>query len=92
MLHARNVPLPLREKVQVELQHMQALDVIAPVEEPTPWCSGMMVVPKKSGQVRICVDYRVLNESVLCELHPLPTVDETLAQMAGAAVFSKLDG
>ena len=37
------------------------------------------------------MDYRVLNESVLCEVHPLPTVDETLAQMAGAAVFSKLD-
>ena len=88
---ARNVPLPLREKVQAELQRMQALDVIAPVEEPTPWCSGMVVVPKKSGQVRICVDYRVLNESVLREVHPLPTVDETLAQMAGATVFSKLD-
>ncbi len=51
----------------------------------------MVVVPKTSGQVRISVDYRVLNESVLHEVHPLPTVDETLAQMAGAAVFSKLD-
>ena len=48
---ACNVPLPLREKVQTELQCMQAVDVIAPVEEPTPWCSGMVVVPKKSGQV-----------------------------------------
>ena len=88
---ARNVPLPLCEKVQAELQRVQALDAIAPVEEPTPWCSGMVVVPKKSGQVRICVDYRVLNESVLREVHPLPTIDETLAQMAGAAMFSKLD-
>lgn len=85
------MPLPLREKVQAELQRMQALGVIAPVEAPTPWCSGMVVVRKKSGQVRICVDFRVLNESVLREVHPLPTVDETLAQMAGAAVFSKLD-
>ena len=76
------MPLPLQEKVQAELQTMQALDVIAAVEEPAPWCSGMVVVPKRSGQVR---------KSALREVHPLPTVDETLAQMAGTAVFSKLD-
>ena len=87
----RNVPLPLRDKVKDELDRMEALDVIAPVEEPTPWCAGMVVVPKKSNQVRICVDFRALNESVLREVHPLPKVDETLAQMAGATVFSKLD-
>ena len=37
------------------------------------------------------MDYRVLNESVLCEVRLLPMVDETLVQMAGAAVFSTLD-
>ena len=61
------------------------------MEEPTPWCAGMVVVPKKSGSVRICVDFRPLNDNVLCEQHPLPKVDETLAQLAGATVFSKLD-
>ena len=58
---------------------MEALGVIAPVEEPTPWCAGMVVVPKKSNQVRIWFDYRALNESVLREVHPLPKVDDTLA-------------
>ena len=87
----RNVPLPLRQKVKDELTRMEELGVIAPIEEPTPWCAGMVVVPKKSNQVRICVDYRALNESVLREVHPLPKVDDTLAQMAGATVFSKLD-
>ena len=51
----------------------------------------MVVVPKKSGSVRICVDFRRLNESVLREIHPLPKVDNTLAQLAGATVFSKID-
>ena len=51
----------------------------------------MVVVPKKSGAIRICVDFHPLNEVVLREVHPLPTVDETLAQLAGATVFSKLD-
>ena len=51
----------------------------------------MVVVPKKSNQVRICIDFRALNESLLREVHPLPKVDENLAQTAGSTVYSKLD-
>ena len=51
----------------------------------------MAVVPKKEGAIRICVDMKKLNESVLREVHPLPDVNETLAQLSGAKVFSKLD-
>ena len=61
------------------------------MNEPTPWCAGLVVVPKKSGSVRICVDLKALNENVLRETHPIPKVDDTLAQLMGAAVFSKLD-
>ena len=70
---------------------METLGVISPMEEPTPWCAGMVVVPKKSGDVRICVDFRPLNANVLREVHPLPKMDETLACLAGATIFSKLD-
>ena len=87
---ARNVPLPLRTKVQEELKRMQSLGVILPVNEPSPWCAGM-VVPKPSRDVRICVDLKPLNEGVLREFHPLPKIEETLAQFSGATVFSKLD-
>ena len=87
----RNVPIPLRQKVKDELCRMEALGVISPMEEPTPWCAGMVVVPKKSRDVRICVDFHPLNENVLREVHPLPKVDETLASLAGATIFSKLD-
>ena len=87
----RNVPIPLREKVQDELRRMESLGVISQVDDPTPWCAAMVVVPKRSGAVRICVDLKPLNESVLRETHPIPKVDDTLAQLAGAAIFSKLD-
>jgi len=70
---------------------MQSLGVISPVDEPSPWCAGMVVVPKPSGEVRICVDLKPLNEGVLHEFHPLPKVEETLAQLTGATIFSKLD-
>ena len=51
----------------------------------------MVVVPKKTGAVRICVDLKPLNESVLQEVHPIPRVDEALAQLTGATIFTKLD-
>ena len=70
---------------------MESMGVISKVDTPTPWCAGMVVVPKKSGDVRICVDLKPLNESVLREVHPIPSVDETLGKLAGATVFSKLD-
>ena len=70
---------------------MEKEGVISKVTEPTTWCAGMVVVPKKSGNVRICVDLKPLNKSVLREVYPLPRVDDTLAQLAGARLFSKLD-
>ena len=67
------------------------MGVIEKSSESTPWCAGMVVVPKRDGKIRICVDLKPLNESVLREIHPLPRVDDTLAQLSGAKLFSKLD-
>ena len=78
-------------KVKSELQHMESMGVISPVQEPTEWCAGMVVVPKPGDKVRICVDLTKLNESVRREHHPLPAVEQTLAQLAEAQIFSKLD-
>ena len=82
---SRNVPLPLRGKVKDELDKMESMGVISKIEEA---CAGMVVVPKREGKVRICVDLKKLNENVMREIHPLPKVDETVA---GAKIFSKLD-
>ena len=87
----RRIPIPLRAKVSEELNRMGAMGVISKVEVPTPWCAGLVVVPKKTGAVRICVDLKPLNLSVLREVHPLPKVDDTLAQLTGAKLFTKLD-
>ena len=79
------------EQVKSELKRMEENGIISPVEGHTKWCAGMVVVPKAKGKVRICVDLTKLNESVLRENHPQPCVDYTLAQLAGAKIFSKLD-
>ena len=70
---------------------MEAEGVISKVNEPTPWCAGIVAVPKKSGAVHICLDLKRLNQSVMQEVYSLPKVDETLAQLSGATVFTRLD-
>ena len=70
---------------------MESLGIISKVGKPTPWCAGMVVAHQKNGAIRICVDYQPLNRYVCRGVYPLPKVDETLAQLAGAKVFSKLD-
>ena len=82
--------IPLREIVKEEVT--ESLGVISKIAEPTPWCAGMVVMPKRSGAVRICVDLiKPLNESVLREPHPIPKVEGTLAQVAGPKIFSTLN-
>ena len=87
----RRVPHPLLPKVKEELDAMQQSGVISPVKEPTEWCSGLVVVPKPSGKVRLCVDLTRLNTAVRREVHPMTSVDESLAKLGGSTIFSKLD-
>ena len=87
----RRVPVPLHSKVKEELARMEQMHIISKVDEPREWCAGMVVVSKANDKVRVCVDLTKLNESILREFHPLPCVDQTLAQLVGAKVFSNLD-
>ncbi|KAL7881030.1 hypothetical protein SRHO_G00032840 [Serrasalmus rhombeus] len=87
----RRVPLPLRDKVKTELDRMVSMGVISRVTQPTPWCAGMVVVPKPNGKIRLCVDLTHLNKWVQRERHILPAVDYTLGMLAGAKTFTKLD-
>ncbi len=87
----RRIALPLTKLVREELNRMVDLGVISPITEPTEWCAGMVVIPKSDNRVRICVDLTKLNETVRRENHPLPSIEETLGQLAGAKYFTKLD-
>ena len=87
----RNISLPLLPRVKAELNRLQNDGIISPVTEPTDWCAGMVVVPKKDSSVRICVDFTHLNHSVRREKHHLPSVDEILGQLSGGKIFSKVD-
>ena len=83
--------IPLLPKVQAELKLMEDMEVIEKVDQPTEWCSPVVVVPKKNDKVRIYGDFIQLNKAVLRENHPMPTTEKTLARLAGAKIVSKLD-
>ncbi|XP_064595725.1 uncharacterized protein K02A2.6-like [Liolophura sinensis] len=88
---ARRIPIPLLQKVEVELKRMEQSGVITKVAEPTDWCAPMVPVVKPNGKVRICVDLRQLNKAIKRERYTLPTIDDVLHKMANAKYFSRLD-
>ena len=87
----RRIPIPLLPKVKEEIAHMENLGVIECVEQPTKWCSLIVVVPKSNGRVRICGDFVQLNRAVQREVYQMPSTEETLAKLAGAKIVTKLD-
>ena len=85
------VPFHVRRKVEAKLGELQRLDIIEPVNGPTPWVSPLVVVPKPNGEVRICVDMCRVTTAVIRERYPIPTAEEILQDPTCARVFSKLD-
>ena len=87
----RKIAHALKDKVKAKLDKMISEGIIQKVEEPTEWVSGMVVVEKPNGDLRLCIDPRPLNKAIKRQHHKMPTTDEVLAEMADAKVFSKVD-
>jgi hypothetical protein len=85
------VPFHVRKKLEEQLLNDEKLGVIEKTEGPTPWVSPVVVVPKKEGKIRVCVDMRQVNKSIKRERHITPTINEVINDLNGAKIFSKLD-
>ena len=85
----RSVPLAKRDEVQKLISEMEKSGVIEP--SSSPWCSPVVLVKKKDGSTRFCVDYRKLNDVTKKDSYPLPRIDDTLDTLAGTSWFSTLD-
>ena len=85
------IPLALKPKLEKELQRMDDLDIIEPLQKPTDWVNGLVVVEEPNRKLRLCLDPRPLNKAIKREHLHLPTAEEIFSEMSGASHFSKLD-
>ena len=85
----RRMPTIRKDQASKLVHEMLDKDVIQPSE--SPWASSVVLVKKKDGSTRFCVDYRRVNAVTRKDAYPLPRVDETLDTLAGSKWFSTLD-
>ena len=87
----RRLPFLMKKQVEAEIQKLLDQDFIEPVNSSPEWVSPLVCVPKKNGDVRLCVDMRKANTAIIRNYYPIPTLDEILYEVNGAKIFSKLD-
>ena len=85
----QRVPFSLRGKVCQHIDEMLKQGVIVPLS--SPWASPMVLVAKKDGKTRFCVDYRKLNAVTKPDVFPLPCIDDSLDLLCSTQYFISLD-
>ena len=79
----------IRDIEQQQVKEMLRDEVIRP--STSPWASPVVMVKKKDGTMRFCVDFRKMNDATIKDAHPLPRIDDTLESLHGAQYFTTLD-
>ena len=85
----RRTPFAVREEIARQLNQMQLQGVISP--SSSPWASPVVLVRKKDGSLRFCIDFRNLNAVTKPDVFPLPRIDDLLDQLGNSKFFSTLD-
>ena len=83
------LPHAFRDSVKLEIQEMLAQGIIEP--SASDWAAPLVLVKKKDGGLRLCVDYRRLNSVSKVDAYPMPRVDEMLDRLGAAKYLSTLD-
>ncbi|XP_030853177.1 uncharacterized protein K02A2.6-like [Strongylocentrotus purpuratus] len=90
--NAKPVPVAMKQRVKDGLAKLVDQDILIKVEEPTPWCSRLVVIEKKDkNELRFCIDPRPLNKALQREIHRLPVMEDILPELSKAKIFSKFD-
>ena len=86
---ARRIPPNMLEELREHLQQLQRTGIIE--ESNSSWCSPIVLVRKKSGELRLCVDYRKLNLQTKKDSYAIPTIEQLLDMLGGSSWFASLD-
>jgi hypothetical protein len=84
-------PIPHHKVGDVEAALKEMLEVQAIRKSKSPWSSAVVMVQKKDGGTRFCIDLRKLNNRTKKDAHPLPRIDDALDHLGGNRLFSSLD-
>ena len=87
--HFCRIPPPQLDEMREHLKLMLDTGVIQPSN--SPWCNAVVLVRKKDGLLRFCIDFRKLNSLTVKDSHLLPHICETLESLPGAAHYSTFD-
>ena len=85
----RRQPFQHQDYIDLETNRMLEYGIIEPAA--SPWASNVVLVTKKDGSLRFCVDYRRLNSITYKDSYPLPLIDNCLNALAGSSWYSTLD-
>ena len=83
------IPQAYKEKVFEELEDMEKNGIIEKSE--SEWASPLVIVTKKDGGVRLCVDYQQLNQINKFDAYPMPRIEELLDKIGSARFITTLD-
>lgn len=81
--------IPEKEIVRDKINDLLENNIIR--ESSSPYCSPIILVRKKNGDYRLCVDYRKLNSITIKDKYPLPIIEEQIEKLGGKQVFISLD-
>ena len=74
----RRHPYQVREAMEKEIKRLEQEGVIEAVQGPQQWASNLVVTPKANGDVRLCLDARLVNTAIEREKHPIPTLESII--------------
>ena len=85
----RRIPPQMYDEVKTHIQEMLDLGAIRPSN--SPWASSIVLVRKKDGRLRFCIDLRRLNNRTVKDAYSLPRIESILDSLDGAQIFTTLD-
>ena len=87
----RKLPSVILTQVSEALEKLCSEGIIRKIEEPTDWCSALVVARRKSGEIRICTDLRNLNHAITRPVYPILDVLNIFSRINQCSVYSLLD-
>lgn len=89
----RKYPIQLKEEIIKKIEELEEMKVVkkCPDDEPSDWIHALAFTRKASGELRVCLDPKPLNNAIKRTYHKIPTLDEISYKLSGSTIYSKLD-